>query len=236
MMKIEVWSDYVCPFCYIGKRRLEEAIETTNLGNHIEVEFKAYQLDPNTPESSDGSIVENLAKKYNTSIAEAQTMMDNIAEQAKTVNLNFNVEQMKVANTFKAHRLTKLAEQEGVGAQMTEQLLNQYFVEGAAIGDDDVLTEMAEDVGLSKELVEKTLQSSDFTEDVNADINEARQIGVQGVPFFVINRKYAISGAQPPEAFASALKKVAEEEGIQPQLTVLNSEDSGVCTDDNCDI
>lgn len=235
-MKIEVWSDFVCPFCYIGKRRLEEAIQTTGLGDQIEVVFKAYQLDPNTPESSNESMLDDLASKYKVSVDEAKNMLTNIAEQAKTVGLEYKIDDMKVANTFKAHRVAKLAEQKGLADKMTEKLLHSYFVEGEAIGDKDVLLHIAENVGLKKDEVEQVLDSTDFTDEVNADIREARQIGVQGVPFFVINRKYAISGAQPAEAFANALEKVAEEEGIQPQLTVLNDEGSGVCTDDNCNI
>src|SRR5690625_487736 len=143
---------------------------------------------------------------------------------------------MKVVNTFKAHRLSKLAEQEDVGDKVTEKLLHSYFVEGKAIGDNDVLLKIAENVGLNKEQAEQVLHSTDYADEVNADIEEAGQIGVQGVPFFVINRKYAISGAQPMKSFVDALEKVAEEEGIKPKLTVLNDESSGVCTDDSCNI
>lgn len=235
-MKFEVWSDFVCPFCYIGKKRLEEALETTGLKDKVEVTYKAYQLDPSVPEDSDESMLENLATKYRVSVDEAKNMLNNIAEQAKTVGLTYKVDGMKVANTFKAHRLAKFAEQEGVAEQMTELLLNSYFVQGEAIDENDVLLSIAEKIGLKKEQVEKVLHSKEFTDAVNADINEARQIGVQGVPFFVINRKYAISGAQPAEVFANALQKVAEEEGIKPHLTILNDEASGVCTDDSCDI
>jgi len=235
-MKIEIWSDYVCPFCYIGKRRLEEAIKTTNLGDHIEVVFKAYQLDPDTPETSDESMLDNLAAKYQISSDKAKNMLNNVAEQAKTVGLEYAINDMKVVNTFKAHRLAKFAEQKGVADKITELLLHSYFVEGKAIGDDDVLIEIAEKVGLKKGQVEQVLDSEDFADDVNTDTAEAQQIGVQGVPFFVINRKYALSGAQPTETFAEALQKVAKEEGIQPKLTVLNDGGSGVCTDDNCEM
>ena len=214
-MKIEVWSDYVCPFCYIGKRRLEEALEETGLGDKVEVIYKAYELDPNSPKTSNQTMQEVLATKYNMSIEEAKNMTNNVVEQAKTVGLNYNYDEMKPANTFDAHRLAKLAAQEKVGEEVTESLLHSYFIEGEAIGTEDVLTRIAEEAGISAERIKAVLASDEFASEVKADIAEAREVGVQGVPFFVINRKYAISGAQPAETFADAIRKVAEEEGIQ---------------------
>ncbi|MDN4606380.1 DsbA family oxidoreductase [Sporosarcina highlanderae] len=233
-MKIEIWSDYVCPFCYIGKRRLEEAIESTNLGGQTEVVFKAFQLDPNTPESANGSAVEGLMKKFRVSLTEARQMMENVAEQAETVGLNFDVDAMKVANTYNAHRLTKLAEQEGKATAVSERILEGHFVKGEALGDEATLLAIAEEIGISKERVQQMLESDEFSDEVKKDISEAGQIGVQGVPFFVINRKYAISGAQTTQAFEEAIRKVAAEEGIQPQFKVLGGEGQGICTDDNC--
>lgn len=235
-MKIEIWSDYVCPFCYIGKRRLEEALESTNLADQAEVVFKSYQLDPNTPTDASGSSLDGLAKKFGVSLGEASKMMENVAEQAKTVGLNYNVEGMKVANTFNAHRLAKLGELEGKAEAMTERLMQAHFINGELLGDEATLLAIAEEAGLSKERAQQMLQSEEFAADVQKDIAEAGQIGVQGVPFFVINRKYAISGAQPKEAFEEALKKVAAEEGIQPKLKVLGGEGQGICNDDNCEI
>lgn len=233
-MKIEVWSDYVCPFCYIGKRRLENALQTTGLDAHANVSYKAYQLDPSTPVDSNKPMVDSLAQKYGVDMVQAKGMLENVAEQAKTVDLEYNINGMKEVNTFKAHRLAKLAEEEGLGEQATERLLHGYFVAGEAIGDDAVLLEVAKELGMNQDRVQEVLQSDEFTNDVNTDIAQAGQIGVQGVPFFVINRKYAISGAQPAEAFEEALRKVAEEEGIQPSLNILNTDDSGICTDGSC--
>jgi predicted DsbA family dithiol-disulfide isomerase len=211
-MKIEVWSDYVCPFCYIGKRRLEEALKEANLDGSTEVVYKAFELDPNTPVGEGGSVPASLAKKYGTSLEEANGMLQNVAVQAKTVGLDYNVEGMKQANTFDAHRLAKLGEQEGKGDAVTERLLQGHFIKGETLDDEQTLLAIAEEVGLSSERVQQVLQSDEFAEDVKRDIAEAGQIGVRGVPFFVINRKYAISGAQPIEAFTDALKKVAAEE------------------------
>ncbi|MCG7336742.1 DsbA family oxidoreductase [Sporosarcina sp. ACRSM] len=211
-MKIEVWSDYVCPFCYIGKRRLEEALVETGLKEKTEVVFKAYELDPNSPDTSDEPMQAVLAKKYGMSMEEAKKMTDNVEVQAKTVGLNYDFDKMTPANTFRAHRLAKLAEQEGIGAELSERLLRAYFIEGQKIGTNDVLLALAEEVGLDRDRVKEVLESDAFTEEVRHDITEAGQIGVRGVPFFVINRKYAISGAQPAETFAEALRKVAAEE------------------------
>ncbi len=235
-MKIEVWSDYVCPFCYIGKRRLEEALEQTGLEEVTEVVFKAFQLDPNTPTDATHSMQEGLAEKYGMSLAEAKKMTENVAIQAKGVGLDYNFEHMKVANTFNAHRLAKLAEQEGVAGEVSEHLLRAYFVDAEVIAEDEVLIRIAQEAGIDEQRTKEMLSSDEFAADVKADITEAGQIGVQGVPFFVINRKYAISGAQPPEAFAEALRKVAEEEGVTPALKVLNANGAGLCTDDSCDM
>ncbi|MGE7545168.1 DsbA family oxidoreductase [Sporosarcina newyorkensis] len=235
-MKIEVWSDYVCPFCYIGKRRLEQALKQAGLEEKAEVQYKAYQLDPNTPVASDQSQLEGLANKYNISRTEAENMMKNVEEQAKTVGLHYQVEKMKTSNTQDAHRLAKFAGQHGAEEQVTERLLHGHFVEGERIDTEEVLVSIAQEAGLDAELTKAMLHSNDFADEVQADIEEARQIGVQGVPFFVINRKYAISGAQPIEAFVEALEKIAEEEGIKSTLQMLGKDSGGQCDDDSCDV
>ncbi|AOV06632.1 DsbA family oxidoreductase [Sporosarcina ureilytica] len=209
-MKIEVWSDYVCPFCYIGKRRLEDAIKESGL-EEVEVIYKAFELEPNSIATSDESMIKVLAEKYKISIEEAKAMTDNVALQAQSVGLNYDFKKMRPANTFHAHRLAKFAEQEGLGEQMTEQLLHAYFIEGEKIGMFETLVELAKKLGLSEERTNEMLHSEEFVDEVKADIKEAGQIGVQGVPFFVINRKYAISGAQPTETFVKALQKAANE-------------------------
>lgn len=210
-MKIEVWSDYVCPFCYIGKRRLEEAIAQAGVGEDIEIVYKAYELDPNSLADSDRSMVEVLAEKYNVSVDEAKAMTDNVAMQAETVGLQYDFGKMTPANTFQAHRLAKLAEAKGLGEEATERLLKAYFIEGQKIGTRNILLELAKEIGLAVDEVETMLDSDAYIEDVKKDIQEAGQIGVQGVPFFVIDRKYAISGAQPTETFVDALEKAASE-------------------------
>lgn len=210
IMKIEVWSDYVCPFCYIGKRHLEEAIQQAGLEEKVEVVYKAFELDPNAPATSEKSMATALAEKYQMSVEEAKAMTGNVAAQAQAVNLTYDFENMTPANTFQAHRLAKFAEEAGLGEKMTERLLYAYFTESEKIGTFETLLKLAEEVGLSKEQTGEMLHSERFIDDVKKDIEEAGQIGVQGVPFFVIDRKYALSGAQPVATFVEALKKANE--------------------------
>lgn len=210
-MKIEVWSDYVCPFCYIGKRRLEEAIEKAGLDGDVKVIYKAYELDPNAVATSGKSMVTALSEKYQMSLEEAKAMTDNVEAQAKSVGLAYDFEKMTPANTFHAHRLAKFAEENNLGEEMTERLLHAYFIEGEKIGTYETLQNLAEEVGLSKDQTKEMLHSEKYIDDVKKDVEEASQIGVQGVPFFVLNRKYALSGAQSTETFVEALQKAHSE-------------------------
>ena len=236
-MIIEVWSDYVCPFCYIGKRRLEHALKQLGLEEKSEVIFKAFQLDPNTPVASDQSLLDGLASKFKVTKQEAENMMSNIEEQAKTVDLHYQVDRMKTSNTLGAHRLAKFAEKHNVEKEVTERLMHGYFVEGERIDTEEVLVGIATEAGLDAKKTKDMLHSDDFEDEVKKDIEEAQEIGVQGVPFFVINRKYAISGAQPTEAFVEAFKKIIEEEEVtKPKLQVLGTDNGGQCDDGACDI
>ncbi|WP_075619307.1 DsbA family oxidoreductase [Paenisporosarcina indica] len=212
-MKIEVWSDYVCPFCYIGKRRLEEAIALTGLAQNIEIQFKAYELDPNSPAFSDQSTYEMLAGKYQTTVEAAKKMTTSVKQQAQTVGLDYDFDRIKIANTFDAHRLAKWAEEQGKAAEISERLLKTHFIETMEIGRHEVLLGLVDEMGLDRTKAAEVLSSNAYENEVKQDIQDGLSLGVQGVPFFVINRKYAISGAQPAETFANALKKVAEEEG-----------------------
>ena len=231
-MKIEIWSDYACPFCYIGKRRLEEAL--TQFEHKVEVKYKSFELDPNAPVEINQTIYEILASKYGTTLERAKQMSEGVIEQAKSVGLQFDFDSLIPTNTFNAHRLAKIAEENGKDKELVEKLLDAYFVQGKHIGDETVLVELAESVGLDINIVKEHLNSTSYEEDVRKDEYEAKTIGVQGVPFFVINDKYAISGAQPTEVFLNSLKKVWEEEHASPKLMNLSSNNVGVCTDDSC--
>jgi predicted DsbA family dithiol-disulfide isomerase len=235
-VKIEVWSDFVCPFCYIGKRRLESALEQFPQRDHVEVEFKSFELDPNAANYSGKSIHEVLANKYGMSLEQAKQANENVGEQAKTVGLNYKFDGMKPTNTFDAHRLAKYASTVGKEKELTEGLLHAYFVEAKLISDHNTLVEIAESVGLERESILSVLNDSNrFATEVRNEENQAQAFGATGVPFFVINQKYAISGAQPTELFLSALNQVWEEESPKPKLKNLTENDSNmVCTDDGC--
>ncbi|MDQ0429628.1 putative DsbA family dithiol-disulfide isomerase [Planomicrobium stackebrandtii] len=234
-MKIEVWSDYVCPFCYIGKRTLEKALVQSGFESQAEVSFKAYQLDPNTPTDSVVSTYESLAKKFGKTMEQAKEMTEGVAQHARSVGLEYDFDNMMEANTLAAHRLAKWAETKDKDAELTEQLMHQYFVEAKNVSNHRVLLNIVEAVGLSSNEAEQVLESDQFMAEVQLDIAEAGQIGVQGVPFFVINRKYAISGAQPLEAFVESLEQIAEEEGIRPKLKPMGKKKTSYCTGDSCD-
>lgn len=232
-MKIEIWSDYACPFCYIGKKTLEQALERSGY-IQAEISFKAYELDPQAPVGQDVPIYESLAKKTGQTIEQTKKMTEGVAEHARTVGLEYNFDGMVQANTFDAHRLVKWAGAEGKEAELSEILMQSYFLEGNNVSKHTVLLEAAEAAGLPREDGEAVLTSDRFKEEVEKDISEARQIGVQGVPFFVVNRKYAISGAQPVEAFVEALEQIGEEEGIRPAKKPASHKETQYCTGDSC--
>lgn len=210
-MKVEVWSDFVCPFCYIGKVRLEKALAQFSHKDDVEVEFKSFELDPNAPLYSGKSIHESLAEKYGMSIEQAKQNNAQIGAQAAQIGLTFNFDEMKPTNTFDAHRLAKFAKEHGKEQDITEKLLYAYFTEAKNIGDAGMLADIAEDVGLDRqELLHVLNNKAIYANDVRADQRQAQQLGITGVPFFVIDQKYAISGAQPLETFAGALKKAWE--------------------------
>lgn len=235
-MKIQVWSDYACPFCYIGKKELERAIESTGFTGKIDVEYKAYQLDPGAPAQSTESMYALLAKKFGSTEEQAKAQTAGITARAKEVGLNYDFDAMKSGNTFKAHRLAKYAETLNKEKEVVERLLKGYFEEGAQLGDTEVLIQLATEVGLDEGKVRDFLADDQLATEVLTDIQQAREIGVQGVPFFVINDKYAISGAQPTEVFEQAVQQVAEEEGLRPGLKMMGAGNSGVCNDGSCEI
>jgi protein disulfide-isomerase len=238
-MKIEVWSDFVCPFCYIGKRRLEEALAQFPQRDQIEVEFKSFELDPNSPKNIDKSIHEILAAKYGMSIEQAKQANQGVGQQAAGVGLSYNFDDMKPTNTFDAHRLAKFAKTQGKEAEVTEKLLYAYFTESKHIGDHTTLADIAEASGLDRQETLSVLQDKNaFANDVRIDQSIAQQYQISGVPYFIINSKYAISGAQPTSTFAGALQKVWEEENPTPvlkDLSTLSAEDAS-CADGNCAI
>ena len=234
-MKIEVWSDYVCPFCYIGKKQLELALKQSGYDSAIEVEYKSYLLDPTTPVDTTGTVYEDLQKKYGMPLAEVKKMTANVAARAKEVGLDYNFDNMKSANTVKAHRLAKWAETKGKSEEFTERVLQAYFLEGQAIGQEDVLRTLVEQVGLSKDEATEIMAGEQFMQEVQQDIYVAQQLGVRGVPFFVIDNKYGISGAQPKEVFEQTIEKAAQEAGLRKPLNMQGG-NGPTCTDETCEL
>jgi predicted DsbA family dithiol-disulfide isomerase len=178
------------------------------------------------------SVYESLAKKYGMSAAQVKANTQNIIQMAKEVGLDFQMDTLVQTNTFDAHRLTMYAQTKGLMKEMTERLLRAYFTESKHIGDHAVLTNMAEEVGLDRAFVEKMLASDEMADVVRADERTAKQYGVTGVPFFLINKKYALTGAQPTDVFVQALQKIIKED----QIVVLNNVNGDFCDDDGCEI
>lgn len=238
-MKIEVWSDYVCPFCYIGKRRLEMALEKFAHKDEVEVLFNSYELDPNTPRDIGQSIHEIIAGKYGVSVDEAKRMNEGIRQQAAEVGLTFNFDTMIPTNTFDAHRLTHFAKTQNKDKELTEKLLQAYFTESKHLGDHKILAHIAAEAGIDRnEALAFLADEEALADEVRRDEQAAQQMGVRGVPFFVINQKYGISGAQPTETFLSALEKVWQEEQSGTVLQDLSGDNpqGGACADGSCDL
>jgi predicted DsbA family dithiol-disulfide isomerase len=237
-MKIEIWSDFVCPFCYIGKRRLELALDKFEHRDHVKIEFKSYELDPNAKSKPNQNIHEYLASRKGMSLEHAIQMNENVGKQAATVGLTYNFDTMQHTNTFDAHRLVKYAETKKLGNELTEKLLHAYFTNSDLISDPGTLKGLAMEVGLNGDDVDRLLETGRYGNRVREDQELARQIGVQGVPFFVFNEKYAISGAQSQDMFAQVLAKVWEEEVSDPSLKSLYTKDSktSYCTGEECDV
>jgi predicted DsbA family dithiol-disulfide isomerase len=212
VIKIEIWSDIACPFCYIGKRKFEQALAKFEHKDKVEVEWKSFLLDPNKVTDPTVKIKESLAKRKGISIEEAEKMSDYVTQAARPVGLDYNFDKMIVANTFKSHRLLHFAKTKGKQNELKEALLKAYFLDGKNIDDNKTLTEIAIENGLNNTEVEVFLNSTEYTDQVNTDISEAQEIGVQGVPFFVFNRKFAVSGAQDSEVMLNTLEKAYSED------------------------
>jgi predicted DsbA family dithiol-disulfide isomerase len=235
-MKVEIWSDFVCPFCYIGKRRFESALEQFPHRNEVEIVYRSYELDRNSQIDLPGDIHEMLASKYGMSREKAMAMNFNVGEQAQTVGLTYHFDKMKPTNTFDAHRLAHFAGRYGKSAEMTERLLQAYFTEGSHIGDHDTLISLAAELELDRDEVAAMLSGDEGKAEVRSDEQEAAALGVRGVPFFVINRKYAISGAQPAELFADTLNKVWSEDHPLVFVNGADGESADVCEDGVCGV
>ncbi|GAA4853589.1 DsbA family oxidoreductase [Paenibacillus vulneris] len=230
-MKVEVWSDIMCPFCYIGKRRFEAGLEQFAHKEEVEIVYRSFELDPSSPRHSSQNVHEMLASKYGMSVEQAKGMNADVGKQAKAVGLDFAFDTMILTNTFDAHRLIQFAAEHGKGKEAAELLFKAYFTDSLHVGEHETLIEIAGQAGLSREEAAAMLASNQYSDEVRADEEEARRLGVNGVPFYVINRKYGVSGAQPSETFLQVLQQVWEEE--QP-LQMIQGESGQACSDGVC--
>ena len=235
-MKIEIWSDVMCPFCYIGKRRFEKSLENTSLKDKIDIEWKSFQLNPGMQTDTSININEYLAQHKGMPLEQAKALNAQVTQMAKEEGLVYNFDKSVVANSFKAHVLTHFAKQFGKQDEVEELLFQSYFTEGKNIDDIELLKDIAKQVGLDAVAYQKVVVDGSLDDEVKMDIHEARQIGVQGVPFFVYDRKYAVSGAQPVELFIQTLEKAYSE--WQPKadpIQIQNTSDGPTCGSDGCD-
>ncbi|WP_417366569.1 DsbA family oxidoreductase [Flavobacterium beibuense] len=235
-MKIEIWSDIMCPFCYIGKRRFEEALATFEGKNDVEIEWKSFLLSPELKTDPNKNIHEYLAEHKNISLEEAKGMNDYVTNMAAQVGLTYNFDKAIPANSFNAHRFLHFAKKHGKQNEAEERLFKAYFTEGKNIDDAQTLLLLAIELELDANKLADAMNNGEFTNDVIADINEAQQLGVRGVPFFVFNRKYAVSGAQESEAFTQTLEKAFEEwQASQPKTSFETIKGESCDIDGNCD-
>ncbi|EXA59528.1 DSBA-like thioredoxin domain protein [Acinetobacter baumannii 348935] len=226
-MRVDIWSDVVCPFCYIGKKRLEAAAKESEI--ELEVHWHSFQLDPEAPVRQEVSNSERLAQKYGRSVAEVEDMQRNIAAMAKQEGIEFNWEGANSGNTLNAHRIIHLAQSKGLGNEAQEAFFYSYMTQGLPIGERETLEDVAARIGLNPVEVDDLLDSDEFADFVKFDQEVARdQLKVTGVPFFVFDQRIALAGAQPKEVFLQVLEKALEEPQQQPA--------ADQCSTDACDV
>jgi predicted DsbA family dithiol-disulfide isomerase len=233
MIQVEVWSDIVCPWCYIGKRRLEGAL--ADFRGEVSVRWRSFQLDPSTPSGDPRTVGESLAARKGLSAGQVKGMFAHVTGIAAQEGLEYDFDRARTANTLDAHRLLHFAKAHGRQGEVKERLMRAYFTEGADVGDHTVLASLAAETGLDEVAAKQALTDGSYAQDVAADIAQAREYGISGVPFFVFNERIGVSGAQPREVFEQALR--------QSSLTMLQApagsstnETSGECADDSCAI
>jgi predicted DsbA family dithiol-disulfide isomerase len=210
-LTVEIWSDVVCPWCYVGKRRFEKALATFEHRDEVELTWRSFQLDPHAPREREGSSAEHLAGKYGMSVEQAEETNAQMTALAASEGLEYHLDRTRGGNTFDAHRLIHLGAARGIQDAVKEHLMRGYFTEGAAVGDHETLVRLGADAGLDPEEARATLESDAFADDVRVDEELARRMGIRGVPYFVLNRRFGVSGAQPAEILAQAFERARQE-------------------------
>ena len=230
-MKIEVWSDIVCPFCYIGKRHYEKALAETGLSDKIELVWRSFQLDPEADydqASKSKKSYESFAEKKGIPVAQAKQMFDQVNTMAQKAGLNYNFDIAINANTEQAHLLLQKAKEKGLGDAMKERLLKAYFMDGKDLEHEATLIELGKEVGLTAEEVKAALTDKTYADKLKADLKQAQEYGIGGVPFFVVDGKYGINGAQPVDVFKQTLQGAYAEwekaNADKPKLKVIDGQ------------
>lgn len=235
-MKVEIWSDIACPFCYIGKRNFETALAQFADKENIEVEWKSFQLDPNAPQVAVESQEDYLVKRKGMAKDQVKGMLKNVTDMAKAAGLDYHMDKTVMVNTQKAHQLIQFAKTKNLGDAMEERLFKAYFTEGLNVADSDVLTKLGTEAGLDANELQAAFADDKFLYQMTQDIQEGASLGVRGVPFFVFDRKYGISGAQPSEAFTETLEKsFTEWRKANPEIKLQVTEGQSCSVDGICD-
>jgi predicted DsbA family dithiol-disulfide isomerase len=235
-MKIEIWSDVVCPWCFVGKRHLEQALERFAHRDEVEVVWKAYELDPNAPPERSGSYPERIARKYGISEGQARASIARIVNAGADAGIDFRFDDLRGGNTFDAHRLLHFAASSGAQDALKERLLLATFTEGHPIGDRETLVKLAADVGIPESDARRVLDGDEFGREVRDDEAEAMEIGVTGVPFFVFDRRVAVSGAQPPETLLHVLERAWSDAHPIEIIGDTDTDTDAACEGDACDV
>jgi len=219
-LRVDIWSDIVCPWCYVGKRRFEAALAQFPHHDAVAVTWRAFELDPSAPRLADPSVslAQGLARKYGMPLPQADGMLVKMTETAAAEGLDFHFEKARRGNTFDAHRVLHLAGERGVQDAVKERLMRGYFTEGAAVSDPEVLATLGAEAGLDADEVRTVLAAETYAAEVRADEGTARELGITGVPFFVIAGRFGISGAQPATALLEALDRAWKEAKDEPAL------------------
>ncbi len=229
-MKVEIWSDIMCPFCYMGKRKFELALAEFEHKENIEIIWKSYQLMPDLEKGTPTDLEKILVERKGISINQARQMNASVTQSGKQVGLTYNFDKALAVNTFDAHRFLHFAKANGKSNGAEEVMFRSYFTDGKNVGDFNVLVELGKEIGLDTNALATALENGSYEDEVRADMYEARQLGVRGVPFFVFNRKYAVSGAQDPGIFLQTLEKsYSEWQKDNPEIK-MEMIDGKVCT------
>lgn len=236
-MKVEIWSDVMCPFCYIGKRNFESALAQFADKEHIEIEWKSYQLDPSLPEVAINESQEDyLVKRKGMSREQVQGMLANVTEIAKQAGLEYHLDKSVMVNSQKAHQLIQFAKTKNLGDEIEERLFKAYFTEGKNVADIETLTQLGKEIGLEEGELQAAFTDDQYLYQMKQDIQEGANLGVRGVPFFVFDRKYGVSGAQPAEAFLETItKSFGEWREKNPEMKLQMTQGQSCDIDGSCE-